>query len=357
MVKKQPDWPAIVDALAERLPAARLHPVAWARLTAAPPAKPGRIAVALSGGADSLALLLLLRAHLPQPAARRLVALHFNHRLRGAASAADARFCARVCATLGVSLVAGEWMDRPAGKAAATETAARAARHAFFEHELRRRRIRLLCLGHHLDDVAETVFMRLARGAGTAGLAAPRPVQPMPGQRLHLRPLLAVSHTEITAALTAAGAIWREDATNATDAHFRNRVRRHILPALVEAAGRDAIAGAALSRELLDEDDQALEAWTAAATRIDETGRLELPRPPAVLPRAVLRRVLRRWLNHHGAGEALSRQGFGTILALVERGRPGRASLDACRLVVVRKHRVSLESAPCRSLAKGSRSN
>lgn len=353
MVKKQLDWPDIADALAERLPAARLHPAALACLTAA---DVGRIAVAFSGGADSLALLLLLRAHLPPSAARRLVALHFNHRLRGAASTADARFCTRVCTALGVTLVAGEWTDRPPGKAA-TETVARAARHAFFERELRRRRIRLLCFGHHQDDVAETVLMRLTRGAGTAGLAAPRPVQPMSGDRLHLRPLLALSRAELTAALTAVGATWREDASNATDAHFRNRVRRHILPALIDAADRDAIAGAALSRELLDEDDQALEAWTAATTRIDEDGRLELPRPPAVLPRAVLRRVLRRWLNHHGAGEALSRQGFATILALVERGRPGRASLDADRLVVVRKHRVLLENAPCRSFAKAGRSN
>ncbi|MFH1498884.1 MAG: tRNA lysidine(34) synthetase TilS [Verrucomicrobiota bacterium] len=351
------NWPTIAAAFAAQLPAGRLHPAALARLRAAF-ATDARIAIALSGGADSLALLLLLHAHAPTSAARRrLVALHFNHRLRGAAATADARFCQRVCAALGIPLALGEWTDRPARKTAASEAAARTARHAFFDRELRRRRIHLLCLGHHQDDVAETVFMRLARGAGTAGLAAPRPVQSMPGERVHLRPLLTLAHAEITDALTAAGATWREDATNATDAHFRNRVRRHLLPALIEAAGRDAIAGAALSRELLDEDDAALEAWSDAATRLDDTGRLQLPVPPATLPRAVLRRVLRRWLNHHGVGEHLSRQGFGTILALAENGRPGRVSLDATRLVVLRKHRLSIENAPVRRPAKARPAN
>ena len=358
MVKKKTDWPIIAAALAARLPAERLHPAALARLRAAWVAG-DRVAVAFSGGADSLALLLLLHAHAPTAAARRrLLALHFNHRLRGAASAADARFCQRVCDALGITLATGTWADRPAKKTAVSEAAARVARHAFFDRELRRRRVNLLCLGHHQDDVAETVFMRLARGSGTAGLAAPRPVQTMPGERLRLRPLLTLPRAALTAALTAAGAAWREDASNATDAHFRNRVRRHILPALVEAAGRDAVAGAALSRELLAEDDSALEHWAARATSIDPHGRLVLPPesagPP---PRAVLRRVLRRWLNHHAVGEHLSRQGFDTLIALAERARPGRISLDAARFVVLRKHRLSLENHPVCARAKAGRSN
>lgn len=352
MVNKN-NWPAIADALAAQLPAARLHPAALARLTAA---DAGRVAVAFSGGADSLALLLLLRAQLPSSVARRLLALHFNHRLRGVAANADARFCARVCVALGIDCVIGSWADRPA-KGKVSEAAARSARLAFFDVELRRRRARLLCLGHHQDDVAETMLMRLARGSGAAGLSAPRPVQTLPGGRIHLRPLLTLSHAALVEALREVGAPWREDGSNATDAHFRNRVRRHVLAPWVAAAGRDAVAGASLSRELLEEDTVALDLWAEAATRIDAEGRLELPRPPATLPRAVWRRVLWRWLNALGVGEGLSRQGFESILALAERGLPGRASLDADRLVVLRKRRLAVEKSPAFSTAKAVRSN
>ncbi len=352
----KPNWSNLAAELAARFPRERLHPIALDRIQRAW-ADGERVAVAFSGGADSLALLLLLHAHAPSASARRrLLVLHFNHRLRGAASTADARFCERVCAGLGVTCQVGVWEERP-DKSTISEATARQARLTFFDRTLSRRRTRLLCLGHHQDDIAETLLMRLARGSGTSGLAAPRPVQTLPGERTHLRPLLTIPHSALIEALRAVGAVWREDASNATDAYFRNRVRRHVLPVWAEAAGRDAVAGAALSRELLDEDDNALDQWTDAATRLDEEGRLQLPVPPATLPRAVLRRVLRRWLNHHEVGENLSRQGFDQLLGLAERHQPGRISLDAKRLVVFRKHRLSIVIPPSRPCSKAGRSN
>src|SRR6185312_6911905 len=212
-------------------------------------------AVAFSGGADSLALLLLLWAHWPGRR-RRLRALHFDHRLRGKSSRADAAFCARVCRALGVPLTAGAWAEPDA---AAGEAGARAARFAFFGREMRRRKLRVLWLGHQQDDIAESMLMRLARGSGAAGLAAPRPLQAGPGGR-RLRPLLGLKKAELAAALAAAGAAWREDETNTEGTFLRNRIRRRVLPAWRRAsAGRDALAGAALARELLEEDDDALE--------------------------------------------------------------------------------------------------
>jgi tRNA(Ile)-lysidine synthase len=192
---------------------------------------------------------------------------------------------------------------------------------------MKRRRIRRLWLAHQQDDIAETMLMRLSRGSGSAGLAAPRPVQEMPEGRLHLRPMLSLKKSEIVAALHAAGASWREDATNAGDDYFRNRIRKSVLPAWARASGRDAVAGAALSRERLEEDDAALESWLAELAPVHR-GRLILQRI-AGKPRAVVRRALHRWLEAVRPDTDLSRQGFDLLLAAVERGKPTRFSVGA----------------------------
>lgn len=291
--------------------------------------------VGFSGGPDSLALLLLLWAHWPQRRAR-LRALHFDHRLRGAESRADAVFCRRVCAALRVRLVAGRWQTPQRG---ASEADARAARLAFFAANTR-----VVWLGHQQDDIAESMLMRLARGSGTGGLAAPRPVQPMPRGRTHLRPLLTLKKAEIVAALGEAGVAWREDSSNAGAAYFRNRIRKSVIPAWVTAAGRDAVAGAARSRLLLDEDDAALESWTNAVGAIDSRGRLWLERLTGK-PRAVWRRTLHRWLRLHPAAGDVSRQAFEALLDAMERGRPTRHSLGREGFAVIRDARLTFDKA------------
>lgn len=317
---------AQAERVGAALPKSRLHP-AVLRLADSRLAR-GRWGVAFSGGADSLALLLVLRAHWPE---QKLLALHFNHRLRGRAAAADARFCQTVCRALGVTCVAGEWRGTHKD---ASEAEARAARHAFFAREMKRRRIRLLWLAHHQDDIAESMLMRLARGSGAAGLAAPRPVQEFADGRLYLRPLLALKKAEITAALKRAGAVWREDESNAGDDYFRNRVRHKVLPAWLKASGRDAMAGAALTRELLEEDDVAIAAWLEQLSPL-RRGTLDV----AALrgkPRALVRRALHQWLLAVRARTDLSRQGFAVLLAAVERGTPTRFSLGHAGFAVIR---------------------
>jgi tRNA(Ile)-lysidine synthase len=343
MPAARPNWPRVAEKLAAAVPLGRLHPAVLRWAAASPPRE--RWAVALSGGADSVALLLLLWAHLPGRRAR-LLALHFDHSLRGRASAADARFCAALCRGLGLALVKDKW-DRPRGAPAPSEAEARAARHAFFTAALRRRRVRALFTGHHRDDVAETMLMRLARGSGSGGLAAPRPVHEQPSlQRVHLRPLLALDKTELVEALRAAGGIWREDATNATGAHLRNRVRAELLPvwrAVSAEPGRDPLGGIALSRDLLEEDDAALEQWTDRVTRIEEDGGLALA-PLKDLPRAVLRRVLRRWLVRGPAKTDIKRRGFDDLIDLISCPRPGaRRSIGARHHARVKSGRLVWE--------------
>lgn len=347
MVKKT-RWRRAAERLAAAIPRERLHPAVRAWIAARPPRE--RLAVALSGGADSVALLLLLWAHFPGRRAR-LLALHFDHRLRGRASTADARFCEALCRALGVELVVGRWDDRPpvnpvnpvASAAPVSEAAARSARIHFFTTTLRRRRVAALFTGHHRDDVAETLFMRLARGAGSAGLSAPRPVHAQPALgRVHLRPLLNLDKSALIAALHAAGARWREDASNESSSYLRNRIREEVVPAWRAAAdsGRDALAGLALSRDLLEEDATALEAWADRATRIDARGGLALA-PLKGLPRAVLRRVVHRWLATTSAQTDLNRAGFNALLDLVSSGRVGaKHSLGASHFAIRRKTRL-----------------
>jgi tRNA(Ile)-lysidine synthase len=324
-------WALCAARLAAALPPERLHPAvrAWAES-----ARRRRAwSVAFSGGADSLCLLLLLWAHWP---ARRgqLRALHFNHRLRGAAARGDAVFCRRVCGALGISFVAGEW---PGVHRGASEAEARTARQAFFG----RQAAGALWLGHQQDDIAESMLMRLARGSGTAGLAAPRPVQLLPRGRVHLRPLLTLKKAEILAALRRAGAPWREDASNAGREFFRNRVRRQVLPAWQRAAERDALGGAARSRELLEEDDAALEAWLTTLRPLRADGSLDL-RKLSGKPRALVRRAVHRWRLAQPILIEISRQAFEALLQAVLDGRNTRQSMGPDWFAVVGKRRLRL---------------
>jgi tRNA(Ile)-lysidine synthase len=323
-------WQRRADALAELLPPERLHPAvrAWAEGRRAAARSPW--AVAFSGGADSLCLLLLLWAHWPDRR-RQLVALHFNHRLRGREADADERFCRNVCTALGLHAYCDHWRR---ARPDTSEEEARAARFKFFNRTMRRAGSRALWLGHHQDDIAETMLMRLARGSGTAGLAAPRPVHRV-DDRVHLRPLLLLKKEEIIAALRAAGIPWREDRTNTSGGFFRNRVRRHVVPAWQQAAGRDAVAGAALARELLEEDDDALEAWLEALRPL-RPGRTLDAASLAGRPRALFRRALRRWLAAQPLAGELSRQGFEDLLAVVMAGQPARRSLGRKGFAVIR---------------------
>jgi tRNA(Ile)-lysidine synthase len=327
--KPRPTWREAAEQLAAAISRERLHPavLAWAEKS------PVRAAwsVAFSGGADSLALLLLLWAHWPERRPR-LQACHFNHRLRGRESQADAVFCRRVCAALGVKFISDSWRT---GRTDASEAEARGARHTFLS-----RHSRALWLGHQQDDIAETMLMRLARGSGAGGLAAPRPVQAMPAGRVHLRPLLALKKSEIVAALKRCGVSWREDSSNQGENFFRNRVRRRVLPAWVKASQRDALGGAARSRELLEEDEAAFDAWLAELEISEKGGALKLD-VLALKPRALVRRALHRWLLAQTRAGELSRQGFDALLDAVERGKPTRQSLGSAGFAVIRVGRLS----------------
>jgi tRNA(Ile)-lysidine synthase len=167
----------------------------------------------------------------------------------------------------------------------------------------------------------------------------------MPQGRVHLRPLLTLKKTDVAKGLKSEKIPWREDSSNAGRRFLRNRMRGDVVPAWIAAnADRDAVAGAALSRELLEEDDAALDAWVAEIKPLTARGHLSLRRL-AGKPRAVVRRALYRWLAENLKQVALSRQAFAAVLNDIMVGRVTRHSLGVEGFAQITKHRLQFTSA------------
>ncbi len=201
------------------------------------------VVVALSGGPDSVALLDALNSAAPRMAFH-VVAAHLDHALRPT-SPADAAFCRNLCERLGVSVHMGtaDVRGRARRERAGLEDAARAERYSFLRKVAWQTGATAIALGHTRDDQAETLLLRLLRGAGSAGLAAMRPSR---GDLI--RPLLSVSRAEVLGHLAARGLEWRDDASNADLSILRNRVRHELVPYLearVNPAARRTLARAA----------------------------------------------------------------------------------------------------------------
>ena len=185
-------------------------------------------AAAVSGGADSMALLRLLLA-LAEPLGIQVSACHVNHRLRGAAADADEAFVRAQCASLGVPLRVFRAGEEGLPDASGGEAGARALRYACFER-LCREGIDRIALAHTVTDQAETLLFRLARGTGLHGAGGIRPVR-----GAYVRPLLCLTRAEVEAWCAACGQAWVTDETNLSDDYARNRLRHDALPALRQA--------------------------------------------------------------------------------------------------------------------------
>lgn len=188
------------------------------------PAPEGLTLVALSGGADSVALLLLL-----QEAGARVEALHCNFQLRGGESDRDERFVADLCLRRGVPLSVRRFDTRAEARrrGVSLEMAARDLRYTWFEQERAARGARWIAVAHHRDDQAETVLLHLLRGTGLRGLCGMR------RENGHLlRPLLDFSRQDLLDYLLARGEGHVEDSTNAERDALRNRIRLDVMPLL-----------------------------------------------------------------------------------------------------------------------------
>ena len=203
--------------------------------------KPGlRLAVGLSGGADSVALL---RTLVERSAEFGLVihAAHLHHGLRGDEADKDLEFCRELAGRLGVSFhearvqtAAEARADARSGKAAETiEEAARRLRYAWFRDLMSAGEVDAVATAHTLDDQAETVLAKFLRGAWTEGLGGIAPVLEFAEGRV-LRPMLGCTRQQVEAYLRGVGQRWREDSTNRQTSFTRNRIRHELLPILEE---------------------------------------------------------------------------------------------------------------------------
>ena len=260
-------------------------------LDAFSPALP--LAVALSGGADSTALLLACAERWPG----HVAAIHVHHGLQPAADG-FASHCETLCTSLAVPLAVCR-VDARHANGQSPEEAARDARYGALASAVAAGIGSLVCrsvaLAQHADDQVETVLLALSRGAGLPGLAAMPASWEHAGIRYH-RPLLGVPGPALRAWLAARGAGFVEDPTNTDTAYTRNRIRARVLPALEEAipAFRETIARtarhAAQAQEVLDDVAREDLARVADGTGVSIARVRELSRPRQA-------NLLRHWLR------------------------------------------------------------
>ena len=192
-----------------------------------------RVLVAVSGGADSVALLCGL-CELQGGQQLEVVAAHLNHNLRGDASAADAIWLEQLCARLGISIVVGsEHISAIAEQhRRGIEETAREVRYEFLGRTAERERCRHVAVAHTADDQTETILHHVLRGTGIAGLSGMSRVRPLTEQIQLTRPILSISRTDVETYLSEIGQEFRRDESNLDPSFTRNRIRNALLPLL-----------------------------------------------------------------------------------------------------------------------------
>lgn len=248
----------------------------------------GQLAVGVSGGPDSLALLLLAHGAY----AGRVVALTVDHGLR-AESAGEAAMVAAVCAARGIAHATLVWRgDKPAAN---VQAAARDARYALMRDHCAEHGVAWLATGHHADDQAETLLMRLARGSGVGGLSGIRARRDLGEGVTLIRPLLGERRAALRAIVDAAGLVPVDDPANRSPAYDRTAARALLTETSWLDAARLADAAAHLADAEAALDWTATLAWDSRAAAGDMVT-LDV----AGLPAELRRRLVVRALAHFG---------------------------------------------------------
>jgi tRNA(Ile)-lysidine synthase len=294
-----------------------------------------RVLVGVSGGADSIALLHALR-ELTVKLDFQLAAAHLNHAIRPEAGG-DADFVQAVCDSIGVDCVI-QTEDVPAladATGTSLEMAARDARYRFFARSAAAVEADRVATAHTLDDQAETVLLRLCRGAGAAGLDGISRDTTLEGVRV-IRPMLDISRAAVEQYLQEQRFRWREDATNADTDYRRNRIRHEVLPLLERHLNPKVKEALARSASILAEENTFIEALAEARLEdaMGDDGELNIERIQACPP-ALQRRMLHLWLIRMGVPtEALRYETVTRIATLSADARgSGAISLPGGRAV------------------------
>jgi tRNA(Ile)-lysidine synthase len=302
--------------------------------------------VAVSGGADSIALLEAL-TELVEQLDVSLGIVHFNHHLRGAESTKDEAFVRERAQALGLPYERDEsTVDVQEGEN--LEAAARAARYGFFERLISQGTFDRIATGHTRSDQAETVLFRVLRGTGLAGLAAIRPVRE-PGI---VRPLIDVTRKEVKRWLASRNCSWREDSSNQDTRFSRNRIRHNLIPQLAQEWNPQVEqALARLGDQAAAEEaywDRIVEATIRTLVSRQTPDGIEIDcRIARELDRAVLGRCLGRLAREaKSPGRQLGTAAIEQLKAMTEQSGPNEAHLPGLTARrscdVLRLHRPDL---------------
>lgn len=288
--------------------------------------RPGETVVAaVSGGADSVALLFALYL-LKDSLGITLEAAHFNHGLRGAESDRDVEFVRGLCGRFDIPFHLGAGPVRAGEKG--LEAAARDARYAYFSTLSGK-----IATAHTADDNAETVLMRLVRGTGLKGLGG---ISPVRGNLI--RPMLGVTRQEVLDFLEEYHLSFVEDSSNQTDMFLRNRLRHHVMPLLKDENPRLAENLSAMAL-VLREDEQTLEAMTVTDPGVEAL---------RSLPNAARSRSIAAFLKRGGVREPEARH-IALVENLIFSGKPSAKADLPGGVVVAREYgtlTVTEDTAP-----------
>jgi tRNA(Ile)-lysidine synthase len=294
------------------------------------------ILVALSGGADSVALLYLLHEGTTGLGCR-VCAAHVHHHVRGAEADGDAAHCKALCGRLGVELIVRH-LDPVRPRGTSPEAWWRRERYRLLQEVREESGCSALATAHTRDDQAETVLLKLLRGAGPRGVAG---IRRRTGTLV--RPLLDFGRSEIRAFLSSRGVAWREDSSNADPTLPRVWVRSRLVPLLAEAFP-GSVAHLAEFGEALAVDDAFLGTLLSERGAWPGVGRPLAVEAVASLPPALLRRWVLELAARLPLSEPPSRRQLDAVASLLARGRP--AAVDLGRRWVLRRRGDMLALTP-----------
>ena len=299
--------------------------------------RPGdRIIVGVSGGPDSVCLLHLLH-RLGKSLRIELVAAHFDHGLRPEQDPEETRFVEDLAASMDIPVETGRAGMRIREKAGCLEEESRRARYRFLHGTAEKYRAQRIALGHHQNDQAETVLMRLLRGSGPAGLSGIPPLR----DGTIIRPLLRVRREEILSYLEKTGLSFVTDPSNADPRFLRNRIRMELLP-LLETYQPRVIERLARTAGIMREDEAFLvktaQDWISRRAEIHDGADLRLPAAAlAALPEALATRAVRcAVLKTAGTLRRVTRRHIDAVLRLAA-GRKSQAATDLPNGIAVRR--------------------
>ena len=325
------------------------------------------VGVCVSGGADSVAMLHVLR-ELRDKLGIILSVVHFNHRLRGQASDCDEKFVARLAAKYGLPFhVARENVAAKALREKANlEDVARRARYAFFEQLVAAGKLTHIAVGHTADDQAETVLAHILRGTGLAGLGGIHPVS-----NHVIRPLLQIRRSALRVYLQLLDQPWREDVTNRDTTKMRARIRKKLLPLLEKQFQPAVVDHLGTLAQSAREDEALLDAIAAerasvivekrlATTSVSVPALLKPLAGEASFPHsaAVSKRIVRRIVKDlkQRAGQ-LNADHLQSILALATHGESGKSLPLPGGIEVRREHDHLVFVATLVTLSKNKKPN